>query len=76
MNSAVGINRNLGQSIDLGVHTEAFMTRPETCGAAGGAISLWVKIDDPFGYHGIITTLPEPNTLSGSLINYNEGTIL
>ena len=52
------------------------MTPPETCGAAGGAISLWVKIDDPFGVHGIITTVSKSDKLSGCVIYYNEGTIL
>ena len=33
------------QWVDLGIHTEACMTRPETCGAAGGAISMWVTCD-------------------------------
>ena len=31
------------------------MTRPETCGAAGGAISVWMKINDcPSGDGGIV----------------------
>ena len=34
------------QWIDLGVHPEACMTRPETCGAAGGAVSFWVMLVD------------------------------
>ena len=32
------------QWVDLGIHTEACMTRPETCGAVAGAISLLVKL--------------------------------
>ena len=31
------------QWVDLGIHTEACMTRPETC-TSGGAISVWVKV--------------------------------
>ena len=49
VNEAVSLDRTRSQWIDLGIHTEACMTRPETCGAAGGAISLWVKLfDSPF----------------------------
>ena len=43
VNCAVTLDHTKNQWIDLGVHTEACMTRPETCGAAGGTISLWVK---------------------------------
>ena len=32
------------------------MTQPETCGAAGGTISLWVKISNCRNYDGIIST--------------------
>ena len=32
------------------------MTRPETCGAAGGAISLWVKVIDCPMTGGIISS--------------------
>ena len=39
------------------------MTRPETCGAAGGAISLWVKvIDCPRGVCGIISSYSDSST--------------
>ena len=34
------------QRINLGIHTEACMTRPQTCGAAGGAISVWLKVNE------------------------------
>ena len=32
------------------------MTRPETCGAAGGAMSLWVRLNDCPDWSGIIST--------------------
>ena len=32
------------------------MTRPETCGVAGGAISLWLKVHECHNSAGIITT--------------------
>ena len=32
------------------------MTQPETCGAAGGAVSMWVKISKCQNLGGIIST--------------------
>ena len=29
--------------MDLGILTEACITRPETCGAAGGALGFWMR---------------------------------
>ena len=43
MNYAVRINHLRQQWINLGNHPEACMTRPETCGHTGGAVSLWVR---------------------------------
>ena len=50
------------QWIDLGIHTEACMTRPETCGAAGGAISLWMSFTDCRSHGAIITTQKDAST--------------
>ena len=44
VNYALSLNQTHHQWVDLGIHTEACMTQPETCGAAGGAISLWLNI--------------------------------
>ena len=55
INSAVSLNGSKGQSIDLGVHFEACMVDPKTCGAAGGAISMWMRVFGPQG--GILTTI-------------------
>ena len=46
MNLPLRLNRTQEQWVDLGIHTEACMTRPETCGAAGGAVSLWVNLNE------------------------------
>ena len=43
INSVVSTNRSRNEWIDFGIHTEACMTDPVTCGTAGGAISLWLK---------------------------------
>ena len=60
INFAVCTNRLRLQWIDLGIHTKACMTNPNTCGAAGGAVSLWQRvIDCPSGssFGGVITTI-------------------
>ena len=44
------------QWIDLAVQNETCMTQPETCGAAGGAVSLWLKINDCPKNAGILST--------------------
>ena len=46
VNNTLTLDRTKRQWVHLGIHTEACMTRPETCGAAGGAISLWVRVTD------------------------------
>ena len=43
------------QWIDLGTHTEACMTRLDTCGVAGGAVSLWLKESRCTDMNGMIT---------------------
>ena len=49
------------------------MTRPETCGAAGGALSLWFKINDCGSGGGVVSTFAK---LGGFLIScYENGNI-
>ena len=50
------LDQTRSQWVDLGIHTEACMTRPETCGAAGGAISLWVNVIECPGNCGIVSS--------------------
>ena len=57
VNNAVATNISQAQWIDLGVHAEACMTRPETCGAAGGAVSFWMKLIDCNDFGGVISTV-------------------
>ena len=64
MNCALNLNRTKEQWIDLGVHTEACMTRPDTCSSAGGAISLWVNLVDCPGNSGILSTREAGKTSS------------
>ena len=40
------------------------MTRPETCGAAGGAISLWVNLIDCPDWAGILSSRASGKTAS------------
>ena len=49
-------DRTKSQWVDLGIHTEACMTQPDTCSAAGGAISLWLKVNECPDGAGIFTT--------------------
>ena len=53
------------QWIDLGNHNEACMVDPETCGAAGGAISIWTRVLKSFYFGGLLTT----NDLVGSHVS-------
>ena len=50
------------QWIDLGVHTEPCMNRPDTCGEAGGAVSLWLKEIACPNVKGMITSRTENGT--------------
>ena len=62
INSAVSTDRTRNQWIDLETHPDvACMTRPETCGAAGGAISVWVNVIDCPQTAGIITSIDDPD---------------
>ena len=57
VNNAWSLNRTMNQWVDLGIHTEACLTRPDTCSAAGGAISLWVYVSDYDGHAaGIVSS--------------------
>ena len=52
----MNLSRSRQQWIDLGVHHGACMIDPETCGANGGAISMWMKLLT--GYEGgFLTTM-------------------
>ena len=46
MNKSVSLNKTFEQWVDLGVLPEACITRPETCSAAGAALSFWIKVTD------------------------------
>ena len=57
VNSALYLDRPNKQWVDLGNYNEACMAQSETCGTAGGAISMWLKIIDCHpDYCGIIST--------------------
>ena len=57
------------QWVDFGIHTEACMTRPETCGAAGGAISVWINILDGLGNkEGILSSLVKEWTTGSRIV--------
>ena len=60
MNCAWTLDREGKQWIDLGIDTDVCMTDPRTCGAAGGAISLWVKVIDCATSSGIVSSVNAP----------------
>ena len=53
---ALTLNHTMSLWVDLGNHAEACMTRPETCGTAGGAFSIWVKVIESSSYTGILSS--------------------
>ena len=57
MNCALTLNHTKSQWVDLGIHTDSCMTQPETCGVAGGAISMWVNLISCPNNGGIITSV-------------------
>ena len=71
-------NGSLNQWIDLGIHTETCVTKPETCGAAGGAISVWMNIVDcpQFPVSGVISTRPSSATTGSTIDCGNTNTRL
>ena len=56
INSAISLDRAKSQWVDLDIHTEACMTQLESWGAAGGAISVWVRVNHCPDWTGIIST--------------------
>ena len=56
-NNAVHTDRSQYQSVDLGnLSAHACLTIPESCGSAGYALSVWIKIEDCAGIRGIISS--------------------
>ena len=50
------------------------MTRPETCSAAGGAFSIWLRLTDCPHSAGIITTIDDSDKTGFRLwCRYKEG---
>ena len=47
---------DISQWIDLGVHRESCMVDPQTCGQAGGAISVWLRLHSSDHDGGCLTT--------------------
>ena len=70
VNSALTLDHTKEQYVYLGFHTDICMTRPETCGAAGGAISVWINLIG-CTHGGIISTLVYDS--SGSVIACSDG---
>ena len=71
------MNRPRSQWVDLGILQEACNTRPETCGAAGGAVAFLMRINHDEGtFHGIISSVIRLPQTTGILIySYRSTTI-
>ena len=70
VNCAWILNKTRNQWIDLGTHSEACMTQPETCGAAGGALSFWMYVIDFIQVSGLVSSHAVNRT--GSLVYLNH----
>ena len=55
----------MNNGLILETHTEACMTRPDTCSVAGGAVSLWLKESRCTDVNGMITA----RTVNGTGFN-------
>ena len=62
VNMALTLMSSKRQWVDLGIHTGVCMARPETCGAAGGAVSFWVKVIECSSLGGVISTASHGTT--------------
>ena len=72
MNDAVGLDRTMSQWVSLGVIQEACITRPETCSAAGGAVTLWTRVQlCDASFSGIISSLIKSSSTSFAILCYD-----
>ena len=70
---AWAFNRTRHHWVDFGNNTGACMALPETCGAAGGAISLWINVIDFYGFRGIVSSVADDKM--GSVIFHSSSDI-
>ena len=49
-------NRTRRQWVDLGIQTQVCIGCPETCGTAGGAISVWLRVIDCESWDGFLSS--------------------
>ena len=56
VDKAVSTNRTQSQWVDLGNLSAACITRPDTCGSDGAALSVWLKLTDCQDKDGVISS--------------------
>ena len=56
VNKALKTDRSRSQWIDLGDLHEACITRPDTCGPEGAAVSFWLNLIESKEGDGVIST--------------------
>ena len=59
MNNSLSLDGTRSQWLDFGYHTNACFSQPDICGAAGGAVSFWINVNDCSDWQGIISSQPE-----------------
>ena len=72
INSALTLDHTRSQWVDLKIHTEACMTRMD-CGAAGGAISVWVSVNECTGTCGVISSSDRSTSTSFLMYLFSTG---
>ena len=70
INKAITLDHTKGQWVDLGILEEPCITRPETCGAAGAAVSVWLRwtVEQLSNIAGIISSHASHNHRSTHFI--------
>ena len=56
VDKAVSTDRAQNQWVDLGNLSAACITRPDTCGSDGAALSVWLKLTDCQDPDGVISS--------------------
>ena len=59
--NGLSFNETKNRWVDLGFHTEACITKPDTC-TNGGAVAFWLKVTNGTREKGIISTRSKTDT--------------
>ena len=74
VNKAVRTKRTEKQWVNMGtISTLACFVIPNTCGSAGGALSVWMKILECSKETGVITSMNTGEISEGFLVTCDDG---